>query len=390
MSPLLLAAPAAIALVWAVVVASISLEAIRRAMRREPRAHERPHGTRVLLIRPCAGAEPQLARTLASLAGAPRSFEVCCRFALESELDAARSAAESAVAVLAARGIDASVVLTHARGPNRKAAQLAAVMALEARPFEVILVADSDVDLAATDLDEIVAPLVLAGGVDAVWAPPAEHGLGSTLADRASTALLGASLHAFPLLAGLDPRGLVGKLFAVKRGALAEAGGFAAFTEHLGEDMELARRLLARGRSIAVAPVVARSLATGRTWGQSVARFGRWLGVIRAQRPLLLASYPALFFSTPLLLALAAIAAPGAPRLSFAAATLTITARLTVAIAAAIASKRPASLGGAVVESVLADALLVAAFVRCLRTREVVWRDNVLTIEKTGLVREEG
>ncbi len=281
------------------------------------------------------------------------------------------------------------MVITRAEGPNRKAAQLAAVVALESEPFEVVLVADSDVDLVETNLDELVAPLTIAGGADAVWAPPAEHGRAPTLADRASAALLGASLHAFPLLAGLDPRGLVGKLFAVKRGSLAAVGGFDAFAAHLGEDMELARRLLARGGSIAAAPVVASSRAAGRTWAQAVARFARWLGVIRAQRPLLLASYPALFLAAPLILALAAIVAPVAPRLALAAATLAITTRLTVAIAAAIASERPASIGRAVVESALADALLVAAFVRCLRTRKVVWRDNVLTIEKSGLVREE-
>ena len=119
-----------------------------------------------------------------------------------------------------------------------------------------------------------------------------------------------------------------------------------------------------------------------------MARFARWLGVIRAQRPLLLASYPALFFATPLLLAIAAITAPGAPRLAFVAAMIAVVSRSAVALAAARASGRPVALGRAVVESALADALLAAAFVRCLRTRKVVWRDNVLTIERTGLVRE--
>ncbi len=388
MSAPLLAAFAVFALVWASVVAAVSLEAIRRAFRRKRLSAARPYGARVLLIRPCAGAELELDRTLASLVEAPRSFDVRCRFALETELDAAHPAAKRAAAVLVAEGIDARVVLTRAAGPNRKAAQLAAVVALETRSFDVILVADSDVDLAGTDLDALVAPLVIKGGLDAVWAPPAEHGRAQTLADRASAALLGASLHAFPLLAGLDPRGLVGKLFAVKRSSLAAVGGFEAFAAHLGEDMELAKRLRARGGSIAAAPVVARSLAAGRTWDQATARFARWLGVIRAQRPLLLASYPALFFATPLLLVLAAITAPGAPRLALAAATLAVVSRFAVALAAARASGRPVALGRAVVESALADALLAAAFVRCLRTRKVVWRDNVLTIERTGLVRE--
>jgi ceramide glucosyltransferase len=383
-----LAIGAASALAWSSVVASIGVESIRRAFTRRSLPAASPEGVRVLVIRPCAGLEAELDRTLASLAAAPRSFQVRCRFALESERDAARPSAERAAAILVAAGIDARVVFTRAVAPNRKAAQLAAVIALETEPFDVVLVADSDVDLEGAHLDALVAPLAVAGGLDAAWAPPAEHGRAQTLADRASAALLGASLHAFPLLAGLDPRGFVGKLFAVERSALSAIGGFGSLATHLGEDMEIAKRLLGRGGSIAAAPVVARSLAAGRSWEQAVSRFARWLGVIRAQRPLLLVSYPALFFATPLLLVLAAITAPGAPWIALAAASLAVISRLTVALAAARASGCPVALGRAVVESALADALLAAAFVRCLRTRRVVWRDNVLTIERTGLVRE--
>lgn len=388
MSATWLALGAASALAWSSVVAAIGVESIRRAFTRKRLHAAAPEGVRVLVIRPCAGLEAELYRTLASLAAAPRSFEVRCRFALENERDAARPSAERAAAILVAQGIDARVVFTRAVAPNRKAAQLAAVIALETEPFDVVLVADSDVDLEGAPLDALVAPLASAGGPDAAWAPPAEHGRAQTLADRASAALLGASLHAFPLLAGLDPHGFVGKLFAVKRSALAAIGGFGSLAAHLGEDMEIAKRLLARGGAIAVVPLVARSLAADRSWDQAVSRFARWLGVIRAQRPLLLASYPALFFATPLLLVLAAITAPGAPWVALAAAALAVVSRLAVALAAARASGRPVALGRAVVESALADALLAAAFVRCLRTRKVVWRDNVLTIERTGLVRE--
>ena len=389
MSALLLTSGAAFALAWALVVAAIETEAIRRALMPRQSALPRPTRARALVIRPCAGLEAELDRTLVSFAEARRSFEVRCRFALENELDPALPAAGRAVAALDALGIDARVVLTSAAGPNRKAAQLAAVMALEIEPFDVILVADSDVDLAGIDLDALVAPLSIAHGPDAVWAPPSEHGVARTTADRASAALLGASLHAFPLLAGLDSRGLVGKLFAVKRGALAAIGGFDAFTAHLGEDMEIARRLLARGGAIAVAPIVARSLASGRSWDQAVSRFARWLGVIRAQRPLLLASYPALFFATPAIVAIATITSPAAPGIALTAILIAVVSRVAVALAAARASGRPVGLGRAVVESALADALLAAAFVRCLRTRRIVWRNSVLKIERTGLIREE-
>jgi ceramide glucosyltransferase len=129
-------------------------------------------------------------------------------------------------------------------------------------------------------------------------------------------------------------------------------------------------------------------MLAGRSWDQVVARFARWLMVIRAQRPALLPSYPLLFFATPLILASAAITARGAPRLAMAAALLAVGSRIGVAVAAAWAAGRPRSLRRAVIEAVLADALLAVAFVRALTGRRVVWRDNVIIIDRSGRARE--
>ena len=281
-------------------------------------------------------------------------------------------------------GIDASVVLTAAGGPNRKAGQLAAVIAAEPRPFDVALIADSDVDLAGANLDALVAPLAARADLAAVWAPPIEAGVARTLGNRASAALLGASLHAFPLLAGLDRGGLVGKLFAVKREALAEAGGFGALVAHLGEDMELARRLRARGHAVEAAPIVARSLVAGRTWEQVERRIARWITVIRAQRPALLPSYPALFFATVPIALLAALAARPAPA---AAALVAVALRVAVAVAATRAAGGRVTVSRLALDALLADALLACAFARALRSRRVVWRDVALTIDGSGRLR---
>src|SRR6185369_9556499 len=112
----------------------------------------------------------------------------------------------------------------------------------------------------------------------------------------------------------------------------------------------------------------------GRSAAHVLARFARWLMVIRAQRPALLASYPLLFFATPLILVSAAILGRGAPRLAAAAAMLAILSRIAVAPTAARATGRSMHLGRAIVASTLADALLAAAFVRALLSRRVVWR----------------
>ena len=376
---------------WSFVVASTSLEAARR-MAFAPRAPRRAGveeavrkaNPSVLVVRPCAGSEPSLERTLASLARAERSFDVRCRFAIEGEADLALPAAQRAAEALACAGIEAEIVFTGGGGPNRKAAQLAAA----AEGADVLIVTDSDVDLAGVDLDALVAPLIGASPAWVAWAPPSEHAPPRTLGDHASAAVLGASLHAFPVLAQLDPRGLVGKLFAIRGSALAAIGGFGSLVDYLGEDMEIARRVRERGGAVVAVPIVARSLAEGRSWEAVIARFSRWLTVIRAQRPLLLWSYPALFFATGPIVLLAAAFAFVVPKVAFGAALLALLARLGIALVAARAAGRPLGLVSALRDAVLADVVLAFAFARALRSRTVTWRDRVLVVDRTGLLRQ--
>ncbi|AUX39453.1 uncharacterized protein SOCE26_008450 [Sorangium cellulosum] len=406
----LLHAAAFLPLAWALAVASVSAEAVRRAGRRLSPGARSPgvrspgapspgvpeSALRVLVVRPCAGPEPHLERTLGSLAGARLSAPVRCVFAVADAADGALPAATAAAERLRAAAIPAEVALTALTappGPNRKAAQLAAVVARESAPFDAVLVADSDVDLDGVDLDALLGPLsdgARPAPLDAVWAPPVEVAPARSLGDRASAAVLGGSLHAFPLLAGLDPRGLVGKLFAVRAGSLAGAGGFAALTAHLGEDMELSRRLLARRGTIGAAAVVAPSLASGRPLRDVIARYARWITVIRAQRPALLASYPALFFATPLIVVLAALAAPIAAAPALLAVAVAVSSRVAVAALAARLSGRRAPLRAAAADALLADLVLGAAFLRALSTRTVVWRTSRFRIDRRGLLREAG
>ncbi|MRG94235.1 glycosyltransferase family 2 protein [Polyangium spumosum] len=376
---------------WSFAVASTSLEAVRRTTF-APRAARgegaeqavRKQNPSVLVVRPCAGNEPSLERTLASLARAKRSFDVRCRFAIEDESDLALPAATRAKEALARAGIEAEIVFTGGGGPNRKAAQLAAA----AEGADVLIVTDSDVDLDGVDLDALVAPLVGPSPAWVAWAPPAEHAPPRTLGDHASAAVLGASLHAFPVLARLDPRGLVGKLFAIHASALAAIGGFGSLVDYLGEDMEIARRVRERGGSVVAVPIVARSLAEGRSWEAVIARFSRWLTVIRAQRPLLLWSYPALFFATWPIVLLAAAFAFVVPNVALAAALLALGARLVIALVAAWAAGRSVGLISAIRDAVLADVVLAFAFTRALRSRTVTWRDRVLVVDRTGLLRQ--
>lgn len=347
--------------VWLAAAAATAMWATIRP-RLPTRGTVPPHA---LVLRPCAGAEPSLERALLSSAASPWPV----RFALASADDAAHPTAVRVAAALRADGKDVEVVVTGATAPNRKAEQLA--RAASGSNADVLVVADSDVELDAGVLDALASALANA---DAAWAPPVEVAP-LTPGDRASAALLDSSMHAFALLSALDAGGLVGKLFAVRTASLAEVGGFDGLSRHLGEDMELARRLRARGGRIAVVPRVARSLAQGRSRAAVVDRYARWLGVIRAQRPALLLTYPLLLAPAPLLLALGL----RWPWL----ALLAVVYRLAVAAAARWRSgfARTTSL---VADAVRADALLWHAFLRAATSSTVTWRGTRLRLLRGG------
>ncbi len=377
--------------VWSMAVFWTSMEAIRRtiwygrAIRRGklPRVIG-PEKPSVLVLRPCAGHEPSLEKTLASLAKTRRSFDLRCRFAIESENDNAIAAARRAVERLQRAGIAAEIVLTGGGGPNRKVAQLAAAV----NDADVIIVADSDVDLEGIDLDVLVAPVVGKDPAWIAWAPPVECAEPRTWGDRASGAVLGASLHSFPILARLDPRGLVGKLFAIRKDALVAIGGFGSLVMYLGEDMEIARRIREHGGVVVTVPLLARSLASGRSWSAIVARFARWMTVIRAQRSFLLWSYPGLFFATWPIVIVSLWYSLIEPFSGFLAAGLVLTTRLLIALFATHISRRKVRLVGILRDAILADLVLACAFTYALRSRRVTWRDHVLVVDRSGILRE--
>lgn len=387
------AALAALGLAWAGVSAGAGLTALWRASRRRAGQGAAGQGAgaggpappRALLVRPCAGAEPGLEERLTSALRARFEGELELRFSVASLDDGAVPAIRRAIAALEAAGTSASLVVAPPIGPNRKTSQLAGAAGPERRG--AVICADSDVDLSGLNLDLLLAPL--RAGAGACWAPPVELGPRVGAGDRASQALLGGSLHSFPLLAGLDPQGLVGKLFAVRADALEAVGGFRALVRYLGEDMELARRLRAAGWRVEAAPVVARSMVSGRSPAEVVARYARWLTVIRAQRPALMLSYPALFFCWPLQSALLLATASSAPALSAIGLALASVGRLVVALGAARLAGRPVGLGGALLDMALADAVLALAWLGALRSRSTRWRGVALRIGPGGELRSE-
>jgi ceramide glucosyltransferase len=376
-------------LVWAgTVVGATGTAMVRAAVARRQRAPSGPASARdALLVRPCRGAEAALRSNLLSVAELQGAEGLAIVFAVPDASDAAWPVAVEAARELRAQGLDARAELTSTEGPNNKAAQLG-VACSRAPDRPLIVVADSDVDLAGVDLASMLAPLRASSSVGATWVPPVEGvpvaavpSTPPTVGDQLSAAVLSASLHAFPVLAGLDADGMVGKLFAVRREALRAVGGFAAFVSVLGEDVELARRIREAGFRVEVLPFVARARVHGRSVGAVVGRFGRWLTVVRAQRPALLASYPFLFSATlPITLLGVSL---GLSTLTAAALVVTASARWAVGrFASHVAAVRAPSFGW----MLAADVLLLCALVRALSTRTVEWRGRRLAIGAKGVL----
>lgn len=368
-----------LAWLWLAVVTVVTTVAMTRRLSRP--AHRSESGLwddddgeggdvarRLVVLRPCTGNDAFLARSLVTW---PQHAEdAVLRFLVPAPSDEVYATAERAAQELRRKGVDAEVTITGSvtGATNRKVAQLAAV---DLDAYDIICVLDADLDLHTLDLGALMRPLEHAA---AVWLPPTESEM-ATLGDCASTAVLAGSLHAFPLLAGIDPHGLVGKAFAVRTDALQVVGGFEAFGSRLGEDVEMARRLRLAGYDVVPACGFVRSMARGRTWGATVERLARWLMVIRAQRATLLLSYPALFFaSLPLVVCFACMG-------SIAGMCATISVRLVTAIAAVRLSGAPARVVG---HALLADLTLCAAWLRALTTRKVSWRGARLQLDARG------
>lgn len=341
----------------------------------------------VLLLRPCAGRDVALSHNLRSLADAERGgLELRCVFAVHDERDAAWAEALDARRWLESVGVRSEVVATRAVGPNHKVDQLERARA--GRASDVVIVADSDVDLTGVDLGALVAPLV-SGRDAAQWVAVSERGASEALGDRASVAVLSGGLHSFALLSRLDPAGMVGKLFAVRSDALDAVGGFGALVRYLGEDMELSRRLRAEGWRVRAAPFVAFSTAGHRSFAATRDRYARWLLVVRLQRAPLMLSYPLLFFAAPLQVILALVLAPWWPAAFVSIAAAVVVWRSALAAGARRASGLPWAARATLLDAWLGDAVLMLAWLRALSSREARWRGGTLRFDERGLLRDE-
>lgn len=344
----------------------------------------------IVVLRPCEGDEPGLYENLLSSCLAPyegpRRVLLLCPSTSDPSYPLLLRVAKAAPPT-----IPVEVLLTRPEAlHNRKVSQLLVGIARSTEP--ILITADSDVLLGEKDLPSLVSLLcappstpVQRQQVGIAFAAPVEQ-QPRTRWDRLSSALVGGSVQNFMALYGLyrligGVPSMAGALLAISRRALSEIGDFQGVRTILGEDYELARRLCEAGYSVELSPLPARCSDGGRSLRGVIARVGRWLMVVRAQRPLLLLTYPIFMAATPPLVLASLFLRT--PRLSLFACALWSSRTLLSYLLRRAQGLRPTVIQSAL-EVLSAELLLWAGLGKALATRQVSWRGYRFRIARGG------
>ncbi|WP_426756975.1 glycosyltransferase [Myxococcus sp. Y35] len=265
--------------------------------------------------------------------------------------------------------------------PNRKVGHL--LYALDVLPVDgrVVLSVDADVAVTGALVQGLAAPV--AAGAALSTAAPLPVGPRDG-ASRAMAGLLRYTHHSFRALDAMSAgaKAVCGKALGLSPVAMAALRPLA---DHIGEDLELAKRLHARGLDVVLsgAPAVV-PLDAAVPWAAPLARFTRWMQVLASHRPALYPTVPLLFTPTLPLLVLAL--GLGSPVLAAAVAGLVaMRVLLALRLAGFHAPAADPERAYAVTDWLLGEALLLAAFVRSLwQQGTVTWRGQTYSLRPGG------
>jgi len=337
---------------WALLASGFTVLALVRLGRRREATAVPQVAPPVLLLRPADALRPGEARTLA----------VPCHW--PAALDHVVLSPEPPPLPPGGRWLrsDPSV-------PNRKIGHLLHALSVLPHDGRVVCAVDADVAVDARLLAALVTPL-LAGAplVTAAPEPVPARGLGP----RAARAVLVHTHQSFVALDALSigPKAICGKAMALGAQAIA---ALPALCDRLGEDLDLAKWLHARGHRPVLAAAPARlPQEDGAPVTLALDRFTRWMQVLRAHRPGLFPAVP-LLFAPSLPLVLGALAVP-APALVAAVVVL-----WGVRSGLAWRLGRRGWLAWP-----LGEAILAVAFARALLRRTVVWRGRSFRVRRHG------
>jgi ceramide glucosyltransferase len=270
--------------------------------------------------------------------------------------------------------------------PNRKVGHL--LYALEVLPTEgrVVLAVDADVAVTAELVEALAGPV--AAGAALSTAAPTPVGARGVVA-RAVAGLLRHSHHSFRALHVMSAgaKAVCGKALGLSPRAAEALRGL---EDHIGEDLELSRRLHARRLEVVLAEEPALvPLEPMGSWRPALARFTRWMQVLASHRPGLYPTVPLLFTPT---LPLAGLALGlGSWELGLATGALVLVRMLLswrLTVLTQPTQGEGASFPGLLTVTsswLLGEALLLAAFLRSTwRAGQVTWRGRTYELQRGG------
>ena len=264
------------------------------------------------------------------------------------------------------------------RTPNRKVGHVLNALGTLPREGRVVLVVDADVAVTGALVEGLAAPV--AAGVALSTAVPTPVGARG-LAGRAVAGLLRRTHHSFRALHVMSAgaQAVCGKALGLGPPALEELPRLA---DHIGEDLELSKRLYARGLDVALCEAPALVPLAPGDWRGARERFTRWMQVLRSHRPGLYPTVPLLFTPTWPLLALSM----GSARLAMGVLGLVVVRTLLSWRLASLSAPRSGEARTSLVADwLLGEALLLAAFVSSLvRAPRVTWRGRTYMLDSGG------
>ncbi|QSQ20370.1 carotenoid biosynthesis protein [Pyxidicoccus parkwayensis] len=267
--------------------------------------------------------------------------------------------------------------------PNRKVGHLLYALEVLQTQGRVVLAVDADVAVTGALVEGLAAPIASGSALSTAAPTPVDP---ADSASRAMAGLLRYTHHSFRALDVMSAgaKAVCGKalgLSPVATEALKE------LADHIGEDLELSKRLHARGLDVALSPSPAVvPLGTVSSWSTPLARFTRWMQVLASHRPALFPTVPLLFTPTLPLVLLAVVL--GAPVLAGAVGVLVVVRTLLalrLAVLSAPAGTADTGLPYALTDWLLGEGLLLAAFLCSLwQQGTVTWRGRTYALQPGG------
>jgi len=279
-------------------------------------------------------------------------------------------------------GLDVALVRdAHALGTNPKLSNV--VNIYKSARHDVIVLADSDVQVGPDYLRTVVAPLADNGTglVTCLYGAAPRPGLPSALGAMYindwffPSALVAASVR--PLAYAF------GATIACRREVLDALGGFESVVDYLADDYMLGRAVAESGRRVALSPLVVQIVVDERDFSTLVSHELRWARTIRSLRPVGYL-FSCITFGFPL--SLLALACGGPTPVTLAA----LAANLVARVIGWHATRRTAGLRLRVSDACLLpvrDVLSLGVWLVSFWSRAVRWYGQSFTIDSQGRLR---